>query len=86
MHAREDGIPEKKSKTYGVHAGAVHGICRPLEIKFKGIVLLGISFFQEEVGTERSFVSSHFLRFEWIYARRRSRASGKYTIEGNKDD
>lgn len=55
-------------KTYGIDASRIHRIGGPLEIKLKLVCVLDTSVFQE-VGTERSFVTSHFLRFEWIYAR-----------------
>ena len=75
-------------RTYGIDAARIHRICGPLEIKFEVICVLDTGVFQE-VGTERSFVTSYFLHFEWIYARysdgkKRERASEKCTIADNK--
>jgi len=54
-------------RTYGIDAGSIHGICGPLEIEFKMVCALDTRVLQK-VGTERSFITSYFLSFEWIYA------------------
>jgi len=54
-------------RTYGIDAGRIHRICGPLKIKFKMVCTLDTRVFQK-VGTERSFMTSYFLYFGWIYA------------------